>query len=87
MSKELSRDERWEWLRKTCWGKYIIPWDRMALPSHEWMDEVQTLDIIDAKTFATTRGEILIVPRYWDELAEEMRVWLKKFGDYKTKQR
>jgi hypothetical protein len=87
MSKELSRDERWEWLRKTCLGKCIIPWDRMVLPSHEWMDEVQTLDIIDFKTFTTTRGEILIVPRYWDELSEEMRVWLKKFGEYKTKQR
>jgi hypothetical protein len=23
---ELSREERWEWLRKTCWGKSIIPW-------------------------------------------------------------
>jgi hypothetical protein len=87
MSRELTRDERWEWLRKTCWGKCIIPWDRMALPSHEWMDEVQTLGIIDAKTFTTTRGEVLIVPRYWDELTEEMRLWLEKYFEYKTKQR
>jgi hypothetical protein len=59
----------------------------MALPSHEWMDEVQTLGIIDAKTFTTTRGEVLIVPRYWDELTEEMRLWLEKYFEYKPKQR
>jgi hypothetical protein len=87
MNKELSIEERWEWLKTTCWGKCIIPWDRMALPTHEWMDRVQTLDRIDDKTFATTRGDILIVPRYWDELTEEMSVWLKKIDEYKTNQR
>jgi hypothetical protein len=51
------------------------------------MDRVQTLDRIDDKTFATTRGDILIVPRYWDELTEEMSVWLKKIDEYKTNQR
>ena len=83
MSKEeLSREERWEWLRKTCWGKSIIPWDRMVLPSHEWMDRVQTLDRIDGKTFVTTKGEVVVVPRNWDELTEEMKEWLKIFEVY-----
>jgi hypothetical protein len=81
---ELSREERWEWLRKTCWGKSIIPWERMALPSHEWMDNVQTLDRVDDKTFLTTKGQVIVVPRYWDELTEEMTTWINQFTDYKN---
>jgi thymidylate synthase len=38
-TEELTRKERWDWLRRKTWGtKHRIQWDRMAFPSHEWMD-------------------------------------------------
>ena len=45
-TRELSQQERWDILRKKCRGKSTIPWDRMALPSHEWMDKVETIGAV-----------------------------------------
>ena len=45
--RELSSEERWDWLRNKCWGKSKIPWDRMAFPRHEWFNEVKTIDAYD----------------------------------------
>tara|TARA_R110000796_G_scaffold162503_2_gene279288 strand:- start:5089 stop:5358 length:270 start_codon:yes stop_codon:yes gene_type:complete len=42
MKEELSTKERWYLLRNFYTGGEIIPWDRMATPSHEWFDNYIT---------------------------------------------
>lgn len=59
---KLSRSERWE-LLKIASGKTTIPWDRMVLPTHEWMDEVRTIDSYDYD-FNLHKGRVIKVPRY-----------------------
>ena len=39
-SEELTTLERWNWLKEFSYqNSYILPWDRMALPTHEWFDQ------------------------------------------------
>lgn len=43
-TEELTETERWEWLRRFSWeNNHTIPWDRMAIPSHEWFDGLTTV--------------------------------------------
>lgn len=46
-TRELTRKERWEWLRKKCWGKSQILWDRMAIPPHEWLDKASVIHSLE----------------------------------------
>lgn len=39
---KLTRDERWAWLKRHHTG-YTIPWDRMALPSHDWFNNYKKI--------------------------------------------
>jgi len=75
LRKELTREERWNWLKaKAREEKWIIPWDRMALPSHEWFDKHLTkwegTDVFDQKD---TKIPVKI-PRYRDELKVELSI-------------
>lgn len=39
-SEELTTLERWNWLKEFSYqNSYTLPWDRMALPTHEWFDQ------------------------------------------------
>lgn len=66
---ELTRSERWDVLCLRASGTRI-PWDRMAIPQHEWLDEVKTLDSIDVE-FNLLEGKTINVPRYREELTKE----------------
>lgn len=59
--RELTRMERWDWLRNKCRGKSQIPWDRMAFPPHEWLNEVKTIDAYDINA-NLHKGETINVP-------------------------
>lgn len=61
-TRELTESERWDWLRRKCWGKSTIPWDRMVIPHHEWMDNVKTIDSYDNE-HDLHKGEYISVPR------------------------
>jgi thymidylate synthase len=58
---ELTRDERWDILHMRATGT-LVPWDRMAIPHHEWMDEVTTLDTY-SHDFELNKGKTIKVPR------------------------
>ncbi len=59
-TRVLSRKERWDWLRRNC--KSTIPWDRMATPPNEWLDEVETIDAYD-KDLVLHKSETIKVPK------------------------
>jgi thymidylate synthase len=60
-TEELTREERFDLLHKEADGSQI-PWDRMAIPHHEWMDEVTTLDTY-SHDFELNKGKTIKVPR------------------------
>jgi len=60
-TRELTESERWDLLRNKA-GVRTIPWDRMSLPSHEWLDKVKTLDGID-NDFKVHKGKTIRVPK------------------------
>ena len=86
---ELRRDERWEYLKKISHEKSTnIPWDRMVLPPHSWFDEVKTLDTTTYKDngdIVISKGFVVKVPRYRDELDDIMKLWLDVYNTYQKK--
>jgi hypothetical protein len=60
-TEELTLEERFDLLHKEANGSQI-PWDRMAYPSHEWMDEVTTLGTY-SHDFELNNSKTIKVPR------------------------
>jgi len=81
MNEELTRVERWD-LLKTKAGITTIPWDRMVIPPHHWLDEVKTLDSIDAD-FKVHKGKIIRVPTKLSELSNDEIEYLKMVAMYR----
>jgi hypothetical protein len=85
--KELTREERYDWLVKTARDTMTgIPWDRMAIPHHEWMDEV-LLEGIDARDFTVHKARVVNVPRYREDVADDMWMRIRETIDYRTNRR
>lgn len=63
MDELLSRTERWDLMSDIHKkGKHTIPWDRMAIPLHEWFDNYTTIYNTDIP---------LKIPKYRSELTDE----------------
>lgn len=52
-TRELSLKERWDWLKSNTKG--MLQWDRMNLPSHDWLNCVWLSDSFDSSTFEKTQ--------------------------------
>lgn len=63
----LTEEERWEWLRQHHSNRYQIPWDRMAIPQHEWFDKYTTI-------YGTDNP--ITVPKYNHEMTRGERRWI-----------
>lgn len=81
MNEELTPLERWDLLKNKA-GITTIPWDRMAIPPHHWLDEVTTLDSIDAD-FKVHKGKIIRVPTKLSELSNDDIEYLKMVAMYR----
>ena len=64
---KLTEGERWEWLRQHHSNRFVIPWDRMAIPMHEWFDKY---------TEIYNTGTPIVVPTYWDEMSRGEKKWI-----------
>ena len=65
---KLTEEERWEWLRQHHSNRFTIPWDRMAIPMHEWFDMY---------TEIYNTGIPIVVPSYWDEMSRGEKKWIE----------
>jgi hypothetical protein len=81
---ELTRDERWDILHMRATGT-LVPWDRMAIPHHEWMDEVTTLDTY-SHDFELNKGKTIYVPRFREELTKKEIDFLNKKRSMRIKE-
>lgn len=68
MNTPLTPIERWEWLKAHHSGKYTIPWDRMSLPSHEWLDNYTTVYNTNIP---------LKIPKFRHELEDDIQVTIR----------
>ena len=63
MDDLLTRTERWDLMSDIHKkGKHTIPWDRMAIPQHEWFDKYTTIYNTNIP---------LKIPKYRSELTDE----------------